>query len=121
MSRGLGEVRMIVVEDVLSYCLGNDTVGLDGYSFVGRVVRRFVTGAFGKKNEMGGRREGWVGNFREGGGVLELSFHIKGDGFQVVERGFIHGDAFAEFCKPVSTFDGILFRINLGHFRFKLH
>ena len=36
----------------------------DGHSFVGKGERRFVTGAFGKKSDMGGRREGWVGNFR---------------------------------------------------------
>ena len=60
----LGKVKKAVVEDVMSYCWWKDTVGLDGYSFVGRVVRRFVTGAFGKKSDMGGRREGWVGNFR---------------------------------------------------------
>ena len=56
---GFGKVRKSVVGDVLSYCWCKDTVGLDGYSFVGRVVRRFVTGAFGKKSEMGeGERGG---------------------------------------------------------------
>ena len=81
---------------------------MDGYSFVGRVERRFVTGAFGKKSYLGRRREGGVGNFRGGGGVLKLSFHIKGDQFQVVEGGFIRGDTFTEFCESVAPFDGIL-------------
>ena len=53
---GFGKVRKSVVEDVLGYCWCKDPVGLDGYSFVGRVVRGFVTGAFGKKSDMRGRR-----------------------------------------------------------------
>ena len=55
---GFGKVRKSVVEDVLGYCWCKDPVGLDGYSFVGRVVRRFVTGAFGKKSAIGGKKGG---------------------------------------------------------------
>ena len=61
---GFGKVRKSVVEDVLGYCWCKDPVGLDGYSFVGKGERGFVTGAFGKESGMGRRREGGVGNFR---------------------------------------------------------
>ena len=58
MGIGSGERMIAVVGDVLNYCWCQIGVGLEWYSFVGRGERKFITGAFGKKSDMGRRREG---------------------------------------------------------------